>query len=227
MIGELVAAGAIGISFANTWMCMLVSIGCTVDDEKSGFNFILGRFIGLVIIGLVIAAIGAFVNIPPIYFIAIFGILTVLFGVTVLLRAFNIELKLPSFLKGPEKTKGQHMHGKGGGNCVKAKNDNRHKFKNKHVFALGVFRGATPCLKLMILAPLLIAVDFWLAFAMVIVFAAASTVYPIIGFLFGSLLRKFERYHKHLKVASALILILVGVYSILNGVLVTDHSGGL
>lgn len=200
-------------------MCTLVSVACTADDERSGLNFILGRLLGLIIIGVAISAIGAVAQVPPVYFIAVFGILTILFGISVLFRAFNIKLKFLPMSK--NKPKLNHGHNPGHNDCKKPKN-----IKNKHVFLLGLFRGATPCLKLMILAPLLIAVDFWLAVAIVIVYAAASTVYPVIGFLFGSLLRKSERYQKHLKVAGALILILVGVYSIINGLVLADHTRG-
>lgn len=201
----------------------MVSLGCSADDEKSGFNFILGRFIGLVIIGAAISAVGAVAQVPPVYFIAIFGILTILFGISVLSRAFNIKPRFLSFLKKKPRlshNKG-HEHNPNHDGCKKPKN-----IRNKHAFVIGLFRGATPCLKLMILVPLLIAVDFWLALVIVIVYAAASTIYPIIGFLFGSLLRKSERYQKHLKVAGAIILIFVGIYSILNGLVLADHTRG-
>jgi cytochrome c biogenesis protein CcdA len=237
----LIAAAAIGLSFANTWMCTLVSIGVTADEERSGFNFILGRLIGIILIGMTLALIGAVVQIPPVYFIAVFGILTVIFGIYLLLRIFDIKINLPFFRtkmdhkqgkeQGKEQGKGQGTglgngqgkhHGKHGNNeCRKSKN-----FKGKHVFILGLFRGATPCLKIMILAPLLIAADFWLALAIVIVYAVTSTVYPIMGFLFGSLLRKFERYHTHVRIAGAIILIFVGIYSIVNGLVFAEHPQG-
>lgn len=209
----------------------MVSVGCTADDERSGLNFILGRLLGLIIIGVAISAIGAVAQVPLVYFIAIFGILTILFGISVLFRAFNIKLKFLPISK--NKPRLNHNHNPGRNPKHSAKHNPNHNdckkpknIKNKHVFLLGLFRGATPCLKLMILAPLLIAVDFWLAVAIVIVYAAASTIYPVIGFLFGSLLRKSERYQKHLKVAGALILIFVGIYSILNGFVLADHTRG-
>ncbi len=127
----------------------------------------------------------------------------------------SIQVAREKLIPVPEgKGKKHHKNGK----CRK-----QSRFKQKHVFALGLFRGATPCLKLMILAPLLIVVNIWLAIAMVLVYAASSTIYPVMGFLLGSLLRKPKRYHKHLRVAGALILITIGVYSIINGLVVADH----
>jgi cytochrome c biogenesis protein CcdA len=231
----LIAAAAIGLSFTNAWMCTLVSIGVTADEERSGLNFILGRLIGIILIGMTLALIGAAVQIPPVYFIAVFGILTVIFGIYLLLRIFDIKINLPFFRtkvddgdgkgkgdgKGPghDKNKCKNHHGKhGNGECRKSRD-----FKGKHVFVLGLFRGATPCLKIMILAPLLITADFWLALAIVIVYGITSTIYPIMGFLFGSLLRKFERYQTHVRVAGALILIFVGIYSLVNGFILAEH----
>jgi cytochrome c biogenesis protein CcdA len=230
----LIAAAAIGLSFANAWMCTLVSIGVTADEERSGLNFILGRFIGVIIIGMIIALIGSFVQIPPIYFIAIFGILTLIFGIYLLLRILNIKVKLPFLGRDVEHGQGNKQsncqgNGKGKHHHGKRRSDESKKsreMKGKHVFILGLFRGATPCLKIMILAPLLIAADFWLALAIVIVYAATSTVYPIMGFLFGSLLHKFERYQKHVRIAGAIILIFVGVYSLVNGLVFAEHPQG-
>jgi cytochrome c biogenesis protein CcdA len=223
-------------------MCTLVSIGVTADEERSGLNFILGRFIGVILIGMVIALIGAAFQVPPVYFIAIFGILTVIFGVYLLLHVYKIKINLRFFRTKVDEGQGNGQgnghgnghgdgHGKGqgrnhngkhkNGECRKSKN-----FKGKHVFILGLFRGATPCLKIMILAPLLIAADFWLALAIVIVYAATSTVYPIMGFLFGSLLHKFERYQTHVRVAGAIILIFVGIYSLVNGLVFAEHPHG-
>jgi hypothetical protein len=88
--------------------------------------------------------------------------------------------------------------------------------EKKYGFVLGVLRGATPCAKIIVLSPLLVAVGFPYALLLVLVYAAASTVYPLIGYLSADLLSKFEGYQFHLKIAGALILIIIGAYSIVN-----------
>jgi len=190
-------------------MCTLVSIGCTADEERSGLNFIVGRFIGIMIIGMVIASIGAFVELEPIYFVVVFGVITIALGTVLILKAMGVEMRFP----GP----GKEHHGPGDGSGPGGQGCPKRRFmRHRQSFAVGLFRGATPCLKIMVLAPLLVSVDLPLALAMVVVFALTSTVYPLMGFLFGSWLRRFERYRTHLRVAGALILILVGIYSIAN-----------
>jgi cytochrome c biogenesis protein CcdA len=158
-----------------------------------------------------------------------------IFGIYLLLRIFDIKINLP-FLRNKSENEPGKENGNGQGNGQEKGHHGKHKngeckksrnMKSKHVFILGLFRGATPCLKIMILVPLLITADFWLALAIVIVYAITSTVYPIMGFLFGSLLRKFERYHTHVRVAGAVILIFVGVYSLVNGLVFAEHPQGI
>ena len=93
------------------------------------------------------------------------------------------------------------------------------KLTKRYSLLLGLFRGATPCLKVFIIAPLLIAVDLWLAFWMVIIFAASSTVYTIIGFISASVLTSFWKYESYVQVAGASILIGIGIFTIITKLL--------
>ncbi|TET91295.1 MAG: hypothetical protein E3J35_03130 [Methanomassiliicoccales archaeon] len=211
-----------------------MSFGVSSESKIRGLNFILGRIVGLVFLGLAIAALGLFADIPPLYFVITFGVLSILFGFIVISQVTGLGDRIVNVFRSKKQTvegnpghspnPGKH-HGKGECKGGMKEGHKMRKFKNSYVFALGVARGATPCLKIMILVPLLVSVDILLALAMILVYALTSTVYPVIGFLSGSLLRSVEKHALYVRVAAALILVGVGVYSIIN-VLTTLHPAG-
>ncbi len=228
----MIAAASIGISFGSAWLCAVVSFGVASEDKVRGIYFILGRIVGLVFLGLAIATFSFFADLPPLYFVVAFGVLSIVFGFIVLTQSTgHWERFAGLFRKNREIGEGHPSnpgkHG-GKGDCKGGMKEGHkmRKFKNSYIFALGIARGATPCLKIMVLVPLLVSVDIYLALAMILVYALASTVYPVIGFLSGNLLRSVERHATYVRVAAALVLVIVGVYSIIN-VLTQTHAGGI
>ena len=119
------------------------------------------------------------------------------------------------------------------GGCRKRVHDHRNQGKCKKSnldkkigFALGVLRGATPCIKIIVLAPLLVAVGFPSSMLIILVYASTSTVYPVIGYLSADILSKFEKHQLTLKIIGAVILIAIGVYTIINAMMLgAVHSG--
>ncbi len=228
----MIAAASVGLSFGSAWLCALVSFGVASEDKVRGIYFILGRIVGLVFLGLAIATFSIFAGLPPLYFVVAFGILSILFGLIVITQATGHWSRFIEFFRSrkplesePAPNPGKH-HGKGSCKGPMGEGRKMRKFKNSYIFGLGVARGATPCLKIMVLVPLLVAVDIYLALAMILVYALASTVYPVIGFLSGNLLRSVEKHATYVKVAAALTLVAVGIYSIVN-VLTQSHPGGI
>jgi cytochrome c biogenesis protein CcdA len=225
----LIAAASVGLSFGSAWLCALVSFGVTSEDQVRGIYFILGRIVGLVFLGLAIATFSFFADLPPLYFVVAFGILSILFGFMVIAQVTGTWERLTSYLPWKKSNEagnpGKH-HGKKHFKRALKEGQKARKFKNGYVFGLGVARGATPCLKILILVPLLVAVDIYLALAMILVYALTSTIYPVIGFLSGNLLRSVEKHAFYVKVSAALLLVAVGVYSIIN-VLTQSHTGGI
>jgi len=217
VIGEVVAAMAIGGGLGNSWICALLSLGCSIEGKKSGIAFVGGRFLGLVILGAIIAGLGIIAGLKPTYFLIVFGVLSVILGAFVLYQTLRSGSHRrhghPKIFRGLGKRENDgEVMANGGETC----GDLDSKPKTASFFVLGVFRGATPCLKVMVLAPLLISVDFGLAIIMVIAYAAVSTIYPIIGLLSGNLLRQWRKYSWHIRVVAALIIIIIGIYFIIN-----------
>ncbi len=228
MIEEILVAAAIGLSLGNAWVCAMISVGVSVESRKGGIAFIAGRFIGLLLLGGAIAGFGVVGSLNPTFFLVVFGVLTIAMGTAILLQVLNRRTwmkhgrPLLRFLHGHQ----HHRHAKGampdGGEPLARPES---KSKVSYVFLLGIIRGATPCAKMAVLAPLLISVDFGLAMGMVLVFAVASTVYPVMGFLSGNILRQSRRFNFYVKVGSALMMIAIGAYIVVNA-FVSTHGGG-
>ena len=242
MLQELIAALIIGISFSNAFVCISLAFGVSASEQKNaGVYFIFGRFLGIIIIGLIIALFGVVFDGYIIYFMILFGILTIIFGALVI---FKIYLRIKNHESLSACANCNHLNEKSDQktNCsscsnscsvIKDKGSNEpqpcghqhscpqkpvfnSKITKRYSFFLGVFRGATPCLKIIILAPLLITADLWLAVLMIIVYATASSIYPIIGFLSASVLTNIRRYEPYIQVAGAVILISLGIFTILK-----------
>jgi len=256
MLLEIMVAAIIGISFGNVWTCIFMGFGTSAEHKRVGKFFIAGRFLGLVFLGSVISLLRfAAQEVMPLILL-IFGISTIFFGLFMLLKHtiktyFSIEgphailkrspsdnfiLSFLSFfmvLPGNKKCRGKSKkspnhndhydnHGPGRRGHYKKRVD----FEGKCGFVLGVLRGATPCAKVIVLAPLLVAVGFPFSLLLILVYALTSTIYPIIGYLSAELLSRFEKYRFALKLLGALILISIGIYTIINVVMWdTIHVG--
>ncbi len=229
MMEELLAAAAVGASLGNAWVCALLALGTSIDSRRGGVAFIAGRFLGLMTLGGAIAGLGLVQDLNPVYFLVTFGALTIVLGVFVLLRVLTRH----SMVKHGHPLirllhRGRH-HGKGHGTVmadggeIDFEADSRSK--TAYILLLGVVRGATPCVKMMVLAPLLVSVDFGLAIGMVLVFAVASTIYPVIGFLSGNIIRQSKRHALYVRIGSALMMIVLGAYFMVSA-LVSSHTGG-
>jgi ABC-type nickel/cobalt efflux system permease component RcnA len=256
MLLELIVAATIGISIGNVWTCIFMGFGTSSKNRSVGKWFIAGRFLGLIILGSVISLLrfAAQDAIPII--LLVFGISTITFGLFMLFghlfrTYFSKEDSHPSpnrsisdnfissllsyfmVVPGNRKCKGKnqeiHRHDiqRHHPNGRRKKECKKHgDFDKRYGFTLGVLRGATPCLKVVVLTPLLVAFGFPQSLLLILVYASASTVYPIIGYLSADILSKFEKYQWAFKVLGALILITIGIYTIIKVLMWnTTHIG--
>jgi len=255
MLLEIMVAAIIGISFGNVWTCIFMGFGTSAEHRSVGKWFIVGRFLGLIFLGSLISLLRFAAQDAMPVILLIFGLSTILFGLFMLLKhtiktifseershairnknlSDNVVLSLLSLFmvlpgkgncegkpKNSQNLEAEHHNNSGGpGKCKKHGN-----FEKKYGFTLGLLRGATPCAKVIVLAPLLVAVGFPSSLLLILVYASASTIYPIIGYLSADLLSKFEKHRLALKILGALILITIGVYTIINVVMWdTTHVG--
>jgi cytochrome c biogenesis protein CcdA len=226
----------------------------SVEQRSTGAYFILGRFIGLVILGLIIASVGLIFDGYMFYMLILFGILTIIFGAVIIAKMYMRIRKQKTdsactFCNHNSSGKGTETGQSGcsdsgtcsthdgcsdshscqpNGNCFKSfKKTSGSKLTRRSGFLMGIFRGATPCLKIFILAPLLIIVELPVAFLMILIFALASTIYPIIGFLSAKLLTTARKYEPYVQLAGAISLISIGMFMIFKQLLVQSCTFGI
>ncbi len=233
------AAAFVGVSFGNSWLCAFLSLGTRGKSRTLGISFLAGRFLGLMVLGTVIALFGHFLNIPSTYYLLLFAILSILFGILILTRPYlphwakkltgerlkrNLMKKAGAPCPGNGGGCGGHRPGDGSG-CGKGK---RKKEKQEERFStrsdlmagigLGLLRGATPCVKMLVLIPLILAIGLPVSLGVVAVFALTSMLYPVIGLLLGEVVGNIAKLkvpiinESIMRVAASLILIGVGVY---------------
>ncbi len=222
---EVAAAAMIGVSFWNSWVCLLLSFGNRTHSKSMALSFILGRFIGIMTLGTIISLFGLFIDIPTDIYTLIFGIITVLFALFIFVK---------HILPGLRRAKRVRRENEGCTNCASCPTGcgteertgcggcSMHsppgKISGKTGFLYGMLRGATPCLKMLILAPLLITTGFPLAILLTAVFAITSSAYPIIGFLIGDLITQLAALKANPKISftlnmmSLLTLLGIGIY---------------
>ncbi len=255
MLLEILIAAIIGISFGNAWICIFMGFGTTTQHRSAGKWFVGGRFLGLMVLGSIISLFRFAAQDAMPVILLIFGMSTIIFGLFMLFkhsiknllfrghthanwkknpREHIISSLLSLFMVMPGNRKCQggsptkhlnrnscHHHEHNKGQC-----DNHRSSQRKYGFYLGVLRGATPCAKVIVLAPLLVAFGFPSSLLLIFVYASASTIYPVIGYLSADLLLKFEKHRFALKILGALTLITLGVYTIIKLVMWdTAHIG--
>jgi len=82
--------------------------------------------------------------------------------------------------------------------------------------AMGAFRGAMPCLKVLIITPLLIASPPTTVVLMALAFALTSAIYPLIGMMSGNAMTAFVKNGRWLRLAGALGVAGVGIYTMVR-----------
>jgi len=214
-----------------------------VQNKKQrniGMYFILGRFIGLLILGIIIALIGVIFIEFIFYFMILFAVLSIIFGAFIIYKVYH---RIQHLKNHPNKGLGGPLcrHNIANGKLKKSKNSNglawfggsNSESRNgggitkQYSFGLGLFRGATPCLKVIILAPLLLIFPLPGAVLLILVFAATSTIYPLIGFLSANVINNFRKYDAYVQTTGAIIIISIGAYMIFNQFIIAECAIGL
>jgi len=227
MMVELMFTVGVALAFANSWVCVLMSFGTTTSDTKIGLQFMVGRFFGLIVLGMAISLLRFPAQDYSQWLLLVFGTFTIAFGGYFIYQSY-VSYKIDKEVKHG----GCSGPGDGSGPCGKHKKRMGAHEANKDRrdwlsgVPLGILRGATPCVKIMFLAPLLIAVDFFFSLVLIVVFAAVSTIYPLIGYLSGRALKNLKSHRLPVQVAGASIMIGIGIYTLYKVVLWDSIHGG-
>lgn len=81
-------------------------------------------------------------------------------------------------------------------------------------FTVGLIRGATPCMKVLVITPLLAEGGFLRGLAIMTTYSLASSLYPILGFGFATFLGRFYAQRRLIKISGGLVIIILGLYYI-------------
>ncbi len=227
----MLAAILIGFGFSNSFLCVFVAFDITAGrNNKVCLSFVGGRFAGIMALGAFVTLFGWYVDLDGRLLLLVFAIMSVLFGALILFRPrvlTRIKLLRSCQLGGcggceeeKEETTGLHDCS----SCPSAENcgqTSKEEQKPDHqelstyqVTFLGFVRGATPCLKVLLLVPLLLTLPFLEALVLTALFALASSIYPIIGILAGDIIGTLvpEKRTPQLTRAAAVVLMVIGVY---------------
>lgn len=86
MIKNAFLAAAIGLSFTGIWQCLMLAFAMGVIDKTTGIEFILGRSLGLLLIGFVLGVLGARLYVSSRIIFIVLGLLCLIFAARVLFK---------------------------------------------------------------------------------------------------------------------------------------------
>jgi len=234
----LITAALIGFGFGNVFLCSFISLSSTVGRGLHvGAAFIAGRFLGIMTLGLFIVLFGWYMDLSSQWMLLVFALASIAFGLLVLVWPSGMaRLKLLKHCEvggckdcehnaKPDDAGAHDCKSCSSTGCamssVKKNSEDKHdslftKSEGMGVMSvgfLGFVRGATPCLKLLLLVPLILTLPIYDSLAVTGVFAASSSIYSVIGIIGGYVLgMNFSQKIPQLRRAGAFMLIAVGIY---------------
>ncbi len=173
----------LGLSAEGLLICPFFAFGLSLSNRLAGFQFLLGRLVGLVMFGLAVSILGRWLRVDV-------RMINLLFGIFIM----ALGLYMASMAK--------EMHGK------RKKLEGNIGFGLGLV--RGLFN---PGRKYIYLIPLLFGVGIAQGIAVSTTYALSSSVYLILGFMSAGLVEKLIPYRKNIRVAGGIMLtILGGIY---------------
>ena len=234
---EVGVAALVGLALSDSWLCLFMGASLATADRRMSWGFLGGRTVGVVSLLLAIGLLGAYLLPEKEY-------LTLAFAVSSVLVAGVLAHSIvkPSLLGGcaPAPSEGdgdcpetegcqEGCDGCSHGAGDEAQGDvpcprfpkglyDRLSGHSPIVagFGLGAARGAMPCLKVIIITPLLVASPPATVVLMALAYALTSTVYPLIGLMSGRTLSTFLSQSTRLRLAGAIGVAAVGIITIVR-----------
>lgn len=240
-VALILTAALIGFSFSNTFMCTAITFSISLGKGlRTSLAFLGGRFLGILVLGMILALFGFFIEIDTQLMLYIFGAMTIVFGILILfsptissrLRILkNCEMGECSDCDDHEDSTdhdckscpssdncgSSKIHGEIGSNKKRVDSwiaSRLGAFGILGILILGGVRGATPCLKFMLLLPLIITLPFLEYVAITSTYALSSSVYTVIGISIAEVFRNIspDRFKRYLVRSGAISMVLIGIY---------------
>jgi hypothetical protein len=233
---EVAAAALVGLALSDAWLCLFMGASVAAADRRLGWGFLAGRTLGVTTLLVAIGLLGAGLLPSRGWLVAIFAASTI--GVATLLA---VSAYRPSVLGGCAHHASLSCDGgepdgtgcsQGCEGCSAASGEGREggchpvprwladRLSGRSPLVVGVsigaVRGAMPCLKVLIIVPLLVASPPSTVVAMALAFALTSSVYPLIGLVSGRTLATLADNGRRLRLAGALGVAAVGVATLVR-----------
>ncbi len=172
---RIITAALIG--FSSPAMGGIFTLGASTVNWKLGGKFLVGRFLGLIFVGVLIGLLGQKISIPPRIMRLIFGFTALAFGIWLIFKKAH-----------PNPNIG---------------------------LAMGFFRGMTPCTKIILVVPLIIGSHLWETALTMVVFAGASSIYPVVALSLAIFGKKLFKQQRTMRYIGATIIIMIGLFNII------------
>jgi len=230
-MSEYLAALLLGFSFGNLWLCALLVFSLQTTNRSTCAGYLLGRFIAICILCALISFMGRYIALER-------NVLNLLSGIILLLFSFYLAAtrifnwSIPGTRK--HKNEGDEPDNCSGvcKICVseepefealtrQARLAYRKTVDKESVagftvgMSIGAVRGASMCVKLAVLVPILLGVSVFKGLIIGVVFSLSSSIYPVLGFILGAFAVKLLAYKKWLFFVSCTFLGLFGMRYIL------------
>jgi len=240
---EVAAAALVGAALSDSWLCLFMGSCFATADRRLGWGFLVGRTFGVLALLLAIGLTGAAILDHWAALVAVFGASSI--GVAAVLAWSAVRPSLlggcpeprvaevgptgttlaadggcPGSCEGCDMVHGADRSCDDDVGCENVPRGMRGLMTSERPLmaglALGAVRGGTPCLKVLVLAPLLIVNPPGTVVLMAVAYVATSSLYPTIGFLAGRTLRDAVGSRRWLRLAGAAGVAAVGAFTLLK-----------
>lgn len=233
---EVAVAAMVGLALSDSWLCLFMGASFAAVDRGMSWGFMAGRTLGVVALLLLIGLMGASLLPSKEWLVLLFAVSTVAVAVLLAVSTFRPRIlggchhetavacdggepdgtaACPGSCEGCQGHEGEQRAGCG---RIPAWLVRRLSSGNPLAtgFALGACRGAMPCLKVLVITPLLVASPPATVMLMALAFAATSALYPLVGLMSGRAVAAFLQRARWLRLAGALGVAAVGVVTLVR-----------
>lgn len=244
---EVAVAAMVGLALSDAWLCLFMGASFATADRRLSWGFLVGRTLGVLGLLLFIGILGASLLPSKGWLVAVFASSTIAVAVFLALSTYR-----PGLLGGcghetrvscdggePDGTGcGQGCEGcgaddaaaTGGAPCATFPRGLMDRLSGRSPLvtglSLGAVRGAMPCLKVLIITPLLVTSPPSTVVMMALAFAMTSAVYPLIGLVSGRTLVNLAGNRNRLRLVGAAGVAAVGVVTLVRFYQSTCELGG-
>lgn len=242
---DYLSAFMIGISFSNMWICALLIFSLQQLKKNVCIGYLSGRIITTILMSIMVSFIGRAINFNTGILQIISGIIIITFSICMIFRfAFpktikkNINddsthatcindcntcsvKKINSFKNYCYNCQDNQL------SCLAENTEieylNSIEKNNKYLntifgIILGSIKGVIFCGKFLIIAPIMFSATVLNSLIIGIIFSISSSIYPVLGFIFGSAILKVIKFRRIIFVSSGIAVVLIGVRYIFSGI---------